>query len=96
MLYHHFFLTLLQNMPPIPGKPGGLKLSGTHQLLAYADDVNLLGDKKDIVRKTTESVIDVCKEVSTEVNAERTMYISLPHQNDGKKSLNKGINLCFT
>jgi hypothetical protein len=23
----------------------GLKLNGTHQLLAYADDVNLLGDK---------------------------------------------------
>jgi hypothetical protein len=22
----------------------GLKLNGTHQLLAYADDVNLLGD----------------------------------------------------
>jgi hypothetical protein len=22
----------------------GLKLSGTHQILAYADDVNLLGD----------------------------------------------------
>jgi hypothetical protein len=24
----------------------GLKLNGTHQLLAYADDVNLLGDVK--------------------------------------------------
>jgi hypothetical protein len=24
--------------------PVGLKLNGTHQLLAYADDVNLLGD----------------------------------------------------
>jgi hypothetical protein len=23
----------------------GLKLNGTHELLAYADDVNLLGDK---------------------------------------------------
>jgi hypothetical protein len=25
----------------------GLKLDGTHQLLAYADDVNLLGDNID-------------------------------------------------
>jgi hypothetical protein len=28
-----------------------LKLSGTHQLLAYADDVNLLGDNIDTIRK---------------------------------------------
>jgi hypothetical protein len=30
----------------------GLKLSGTHQLLAYADDVNILGDDIDTKRKT--------------------------------------------
>jgi hypothetical protein len=29
----------------------GLKLNGTHQLLVYADDVNLLGDKIDTVNK---------------------------------------------
>jgi hypothetical protein len=29
----------------------GLKLNGTHQLLAYADDVNLLGDNIDIINK---------------------------------------------
>jgi hypothetical protein len=29
-----------------------LKLSGTFQLLVYADDVNVLGDKIDTIKKT--------------------------------------------
>jgi hypothetical protein len=29
----------------------GLKLNGTHQLLAYADDVNLLGNSTDTIKK---------------------------------------------
>jgi hypothetical protein len=41
----------------------GLKLNGTHQLLAYADDVNLLGDNIDTIKKNTETVTDSSKEV---------------------------------
>jgi hypothetical protein len=29
----------------------GVKLNVTHQLLAYADDVNLLGDNVDTIKK---------------------------------------------
>jgi hypothetical protein len=29
----------------------GLKLNGTHQLLAYVDDVNLLGDNTDTINR---------------------------------------------
>jgi hypothetical protein len=39
----------------------GLKLNGTHQLLVYADDVNLLGDNIDTIRKNTENVINSTK-----------------------------------
>jgi hypothetical protein len=48
----------------------GLKLYGTHQLLAYADDVNLLGDNVDTINKYTETLIDASKEVGLEVNVE--------------------------
>jgi hypothetical protein len=29
----------------------GLKLNGTHPLLAYSDDMNLLGDNIDTIKK---------------------------------------------
>jgi hypothetical protein len=52
-----------------------LKLNGTHQLLAYADDVNLLGDNIDTIKKDTETLIDASKEVGLEINAEKTKYM---------------------
>jgi hypothetical protein len=35
----------------------GLKWNGTHQLLAYAADVNLLGDNIDTIKYATETLI---------------------------------------
>jgi hypothetical protein len=55
----------------------GLKLNGTHQLLAYADDVNLLGDNIHTVKKNTETLIDASKEVGLEINVKKTKYMFL-------------------
>jgi hypothetical protein len=55
----------------------GLKLNGTHQLLAYADDVNLLGDSIDTIKKNTETLIDASKEVGLEINVEKTKNMLL-------------------
>jgi hypothetical protein len=57
----------------------GLKLNGTHQLLAYADDVNLLGDNIDTIKKSTESLTAASQEVGLEVNAEETGNILISH-----------------
>jgi hypothetical protein len=59
-------------------------LNGTHQLLAYADDVNLLGDNIDTIKKNTEILIDARKEVGLEINVVKTKYMLLSrHQNVG-------------
>jgi hypothetical protein len=39
----------------------GLKLNGTHQLLVYADDVNVLGDNKNTIKKNIKTLIDLVR-----------------------------------
>jgi hypothetical protein len=57
----------------------GLKLNGTHQILANSDDVNLLGDNIDTIKKNTEALIDASKEVGLEINVEKTKYMLSCH-----------------
>jgi hypothetical protein len=63
----------------------GLKLNGTHQLLAYADGVNTLGDNIGTINKNTGNLIDASKEVGLEVNVEKTKCMLVSHdQNAGQ------------
>jgi hypothetical protein len=69
----------------------GLKLNGTHQLLAYVDDVNLLGDNIETIKKNTEILIDASKDVGLEITVDKTKYMLLSgHQNVGQ---NRDINI---
>jgi hypothetical protein len=36
----------------------GLKLNGTHQHLAYADDGNIVGGNINTIQKNTEALLD--------------------------------------
>jgi hypothetical protein len=72
----------------------GLKLNGTNQLLASADDDNLLGDNVDTVKKSTETLIDAFEEGALEINAEKTKYVLLfRYLNSGQKHVIKLSNL---
>jgi hypothetical protein len=75
----------------------GLKLNGTRQLLAYADDVNLLGDNIDNIKKTKETLIDASKEVGLEINVEKTEYMMMlsHYQNAGQNRDIKIANNCL-
>jgi hypothetical protein len=60
-------------------------LNGNHQLLAYADDVTLLGNNTDTVEKITDTVTDAVKEVDLVADAEKTKSMFLSHhQNAGQ------------
>jgi hypothetical protein len=74
----------------------GLKLHGFHQLLFNADDVNLLGDNIDTIKKATQTLSHTGKEVGLEVNAENTKCMLLPHyQNAGQNHDTKIANREF-
>jgi hypothetical protein len=53
----------------------GLKLNGTHQLLASANDVNIVGENTDAIKKNKEVLLDASKKVGVEVNLEKTKYM---------------------
>jgi hypothetical protein len=63
----------------------GLKLNETHQLLAYAGDLNLMGGNIDSIKKNTETLISASMEAGLEISIQKTKYMPLSrHQNVGQ------------
>jgi len=55
----------------------GLELNGTHQLLVYADDINLLGDSINTIKENTQTLLKTGRDVGLEINAGKTKYITI-------------------
>ena len=55
----------------------GLKLNGTHHLLAYADDVNIMGGSIHTVKENAEALVAATREIGLEVSADKTKYMGM-------------------
>jgi len=53
----------------------GLKLNGRHQLLVYADGVNILSGSKWAIKKNTQASVVASNEIGVEENAKKTKYV---------------------
>jgi hypothetical protein len=79
-----------------PRKPGGTEIKWDTSAAVYADDVNLLADNIDTIKKNMGTLIDASKVVGLEVNTEKTEYMLLSrHQNAGQSYDIKVANSCF-
>jgi hypothetical protein len=49
-----------------------LELNGRHQLLVYADHVNLLGGSVNTMKENSETFLEASRDIGLEINAEKT------------------------
>jgi hypothetical protein len=80
-----FNLALVYAIKRVQVNQDGLKLNGMHQLLAYADDVNILGGSMRTVQKNAETLIAATKEIGLEVNAHKTKHMTVSRDQNARQ-----------
>ena len=64
----------------------GLKLSGTHEFLAYADDVNILGGSIHTLKENAESLVAAAaRKTGLEVSVDKTKYMVVSRDQNAER-----------
>jgi len=74
----------------------GLKLNGTHQLLVWVNDVNIVAGSAHTIKGNAEALVVPSKETGLEINADKTKYMVMPRdQTAGRSHSTKIDNSSF-
>ena len=52
-------------------------MNDIHQVSAYADDVNLIGNGIGTIERKANVILNACKDIGLVVNTEKTKYVEM-------------------
>ena len=55
----------------------GLDINGTHQVLAYVNDINLIGDDIKTIERNADMSLTACNDIGLAVNIGKTKYMEV-------------------
>ena len=69
-----------------------MKLNGIHQLLAYADGVNILEGSIHTLTENAEALVAATREIGLEVSADKTTYMVMSRDQNAGRIHSVGID----